>query len=141
MRMEANTNDLLCKPISLSAPIDFTVLKEIIGFFGHENRMELWAEPESVRFRKWTFFSSFRPALLVFPDWRIHQGEGIALLQKERKGSPQLWMYRCRDSLLSRPSPYFTLLAARSPQEEEAETRQMEDIIRCSVREYFEPEY
>ena len=65
----------------------------------------------------------------------------IALLQKERKGSPQLWMYRCRDPLLSRPSPYFTLLAARSPQEEEAETRQMEDIIRCSVREYFEPEY
>lgn len=140
MRMEAKKNDLLCKPISLSDPIDFSVLKEIIGFFGHEKRMELWAEPESVRFRK-AFFSIFRPALLVFPDWRVHQGEGIALVQKERKGFPQLWMYRCRDNLLCRPSPYFTLLAARSPQEEEAETRQMEEIIRCSVREYFDPEY
>ena len=137
--LESRKKDLIGKPIDLPAPVDFSVLKEIIGFFGHEQKIELWAEPEVIRVRNRLLFSN-QPALAVFPDWRARQGVGIALVQKVRKGIAQLWMYRCRDELFTRPSPYFTLLVDRNP-EEDAETQQIARIINHSIQEYFDPQY
>ena len=71
--MEARKKDVVCGPISLPDLMDLSVLKEIIGFFGHENRMELWAEPEPVRLKQRMFFS-VRTGLAIFPEWRVRQG-------------------------------------------------------------------
>lgn len=138
--MEARKKDVVCGPISLPDLMDLSVLKEIIGFFGHENRMELWAEPEPVRLKQRMFFS-VRTGLAIFPEWRVRQGLGIALVQKMHRDTPQLWLYRCENEFLAKLTPYFTLLAERNLAAEEAEVRQMEEIIRCSIKEYFDPQY
>ena len=57
------------------------------------------------------------------------------------RDTPQLWLYRCENEFLAKLTPYFTLLAERNLAAEEAEVRQMEEIIRCSIKEYFDPQY
>ena len=134
--MEARKHDLLAGPISLPRLMDLEVLREIIGFFGHENHRELWADVEPIRLCHRT-----RNALMVFPQERSRIGVGLALVQKVKKGTPQLWMYRCQDSLWAHPTPYFTMLAEQDPMSYELEALQMSAIIHASVREYFDPQY
>lgn len=138
--MEARKQDLLFGPQPLPSPMDLSLLREIIGFFGHENRQELWVGKGTMRFKYRPFFL-WRKAMLIFPQWRPRQGFGLALVQKMHKGVPCLWVYRCEDSLMTNLSPYFTLLAERDYATELMETQQIREIIHHSVREYFDPEF
>lgn len=138
-KLESRKKDLMGPPIPLRDWMDFSVLKEIIGFFGHEQRLELWTQPDRIYLQR-RLFSRKRRALLVFPSSRARQGVGVALIQKKQKGVPYLWVYRCQDRFYNHPLSYFTLLVNYN-REEEDQARQIQDIVSHSVQEYFDPQY